>query len=76
MAQHSPKVGVAASHFGQAGPMAGTSMPGMSGMNHTDSAAGDIGYKPETHERYRPQTGRADRHAGNVIQDSYLAGNL
>lgn len=74
MAAHNARVGVGQSHFGTPGPMAGTSMPGMSGMNHTDSAAGDIGYKPETHERYRPQAGRADKHAGNVLQDAYLAG--
>lgn len=76
MAQHNPRVGVGPTPIHGAA-MAGTHMPGMSGMSgHVDSAAGDIGYKPETHERYRPQAGRADKHAGNVLQDAYLAGNV
>jgi hypothetical protein len=76
MAQHTPRVGNTPTEHMHEPPMAGTSMAPMGMTSHTDSAAGEPGYKPETHSRYRPQQGRADKHASNVIQDAYLAGKI
>jgi hypothetical protein len=77
MAQHTPHVGNAPTESMHEPPMAGTGMAPMNSIGgHVDSAAGAPGYKPETHARYRPQQGRADKHASNVIQDAYLAGKI
>ena len=76
MAQHTPIAGHTPSAISREPAMAGTHMSGFNAMgSHVDSAMGDIGYKPQTHSKYQPQAGRADKHASNVITDSYLAAN-
>lgn len=78
MASHHPRVGVGPQHAAShEPPMAGISMTGMAGsQGHVDSAAGDIGYKPETHARYQPQAGRADRLQSNIVGDAMLGGKI
>lgn len=77
MAQHTPRVGNNPTEASHEPAMAGTHMSPFNSMGgHVDSAHEGTGYKPISHARYQPQAGRADKHASNVIQDSYLAGNL